>query len=218
MKGKTFIVIPACNEEKHISEIAKQAKKFGKVVVVDDGSTDSTFSAASGSGAVVLKHMVNLGKGAALRTGCDYALDKGADIIVVMDGDGQHDPDDIPKMIGGLDGADIVFSYRHSRNKMPFLRRMGNLLINLMINSFFRINVLDTQSGFRAFKRNTYRRIRWIASDYSVESEMVAKTGKYKLRFNQLPIETIYSDAYKGVTVLTGLKIVLYVLWWRLTK
>ncbi len=218
MKIKPFIIIPAHNEAATIGEVVKKAKKFGKVVVVDDGSEDNTFNVASGSSATVIKHMVNLGKGAALRTGCDYAFNNKAEVFVVMDGDGQHDPNDIPRMVDELDGADIVFSYRKASHKMPSVKRFGNFIINLAISVLFNIKVKDTQSGFRAMKRNTYRRIRWISSDYCVESEMIAKTGKYKLRLNQLPIETIYSDAYKGVTVLTGIKIVLYMLWWKITK
>lgn len=218
MRVKPFIIIPAYNEENTIGEVVKKAKKYGNVIVVDDGSKDSTFNAAASNNVIVLNHLVNLGKGAALRTGCDYAFNNKAEVMVVMDGDGQHDPKDIPKMINEINGADIVFSYRQKLYRMPFVKRLGNFIINSALSFLFRMKLNDTQCGFRAFKRNTYRRIRWVASDYAVESEIVAKTGKYKLRFKQLPIETVYSDAYKGVTVLDGVKIVLYMLWWKLTK
>ncbi|MBN2454057.1 glycosyltransferase family 2 protein [Candidatus Woesearchaeota archaeon] len=219
---KAFIIIPSYNEETHIEGVLKKTKKYAKssqIVVVDDGSRDSTAKRAEGQKVVVLKHAVNMGKGAAMKTGCEYALKKGADTIVVMDADGQHKPEDIPNLLKALNGKDIVFTYRKfNKNQMPFIKRMGNSFIQGVSSFLFNIKVRDTQCGFRAFTKNAYSKIKWAVSDYSVESEMIAKAGKYRLRFAQVPIDTTYHDKYKGVTVIDGIRIFMNMLWWRIGK
>ena len=82
----------------------------------------------------------------------------------------------------------------------------------------YNIKIKDTQSGYRAFSVEAYKKIRWRSSDYSMESEMIANVGKHKLKYEQIPIETIYTDRYKGTTVLDGVKIVFNMLWWRISK
>jgi len=215
--SKFWAVIPAYNEEKSIADIVKKTKKYiANVIVVDDGSKDKTKEIAEKSGAVVLRHIVNLGKGATLKTGCNYALMKNAKFIVVLDADAQHDPDDIPRFIEKLEKYDIVFSYRKLGGRMPFVLRFGNWLISRTVMLLYNVDLIDTQSGFRAFSREAYKKIRWNASDYSMESEMISRAGKQRLKYVQIPISTIYSDKYKGTTILDGVKIVLNMFWWRL--
>ena len=218
MKTKNlWAVIPARNEEKNIRKtIEKTLGHVAHVVVVDDGSKDSTAKLAEKAGATVLHHMINLGKGAALKTGCDYAFSGGATHIVALDADAQHNPDDIPRFAEKLENYDIVFSYRKYSREMPAVLRFGNWLISEIASLLYRVDLKDTQSGFRAFSRETYKKIRWRASDYSMESEMISRAGKQKLKYVQIPIETIYSDRYKGTTVIDGMKIVLNMLLWRL--
>jgi len=212
-----FVVIPAYNESRHIKAIVHEARKYCKnIVVVDDGSSDATSIEASG--AVVLKHLVNIGKGAALKTGCDYAISKGADTIVVMDADGQHNPDSIPEFLSKLKNCDIVIGYRELNKNMPAVFRLGNALIEFMTSLLYSVRVHDTQSGFRAFTGDAYRKIRWEAQDYSVESEMIALIAKHHLRLGQVRIDTIYNDKYKGTTVLDGIRVVINMFWWRLTR
>ena len=110
MKENIFAIIPAYNEENRVADVVTNAKRYvDKVIVVDDGSSDKTYDAAKSAGAVTLKHIVNLGKGAALKTGCDYAITQGADMLIVLDADTQHDPEEIPNFIKTLKEADIVF-------------------------------------------------------------------------------------------------------------
>lgn len=214
---KTWAVIPAYNEEKNIRNIVAGARKYvDHVVVVDDGSRDGTKKSAENSGAIVLSHAINLGKGATLRTGCDFAVGKGAKSIVVIDADTQHDPGDIPRFIEKLGKYDIVFSYRKRSGQMPFILRFGNWFISKSIAIMYGISLNDTQSGYRAFSRETYKKIRWNSSDYSMETEMISNVGKQKLKYVQIPIGTIYSDRYKGTTILDGMKIVLNMLWWKI--
>jgi len=217
--NKFWVIIPAHNEEKHIEKVIKKAKNFAKnILVVDDGSNDKTSFVAEKSGVFVLKHIVNLGKGAALKTGCEYAIKKGAEKIVVLDADGQHDPKEIPNFVNALKKADIVFGYRRLNKKMPFVLRYGNWFIFFMTNLLFGLKIVDTQCGYRAFKSKVYNKIKWNAQDYSMESEIIANAGNHHLKYSQIPIETIYSDKYKGTTVIDGIKIVLNMVWWRLSR
>jgi glycosyltransferase involved in cell wall biosynthesis len=216
-----FVIIPAYNEQKHIAAVVQGALlqlPKERIIVVDDGSADATSSAAEEKKVIVLRHVVNLGKGAALKTGCDFAVSNGAEALVVMDADGQHSPEDIPRMISALKEKDIVFSYREFSRKMPFVRKFGNRLIQYFSALIFGIKIRDTQCGFRAFTGDAYRKIRWNVSDYSVESEMIARTGKNHLKFTQIPIETKYLDNYKGVTIIDGIKIFMNMLWWKIAK
>ncbi len=215
--SKVWAVIPARNEEKSISNIVKKTQKHAEsVVVVDDGSRDRTKEAAEKAGAVVVSHIVNLGKGAALKTGCDFAVHSGAEYIVVIDADAQHNPDDIPRFVEKLKKYDIVFGYRKASGKMPLVLRFGNLFISTVVGALYGVSLKDTQCGFRAFSKSAYSKIRWNAPDYSMESEMIARAGKQRLKYVQVPIETIYADRYKGTTIIDGVKIVLNMLWWKL--
>ena len=214
--NNVWAVIPAYNEEKNIIGIIKKTKKYvGNVIVVDDGSKDKTKDVAEKAGAIVLRHLINLGKGATLKTGCDYAVKKGAKFIIALDADAQHDPDDTHRFIEKLKKYDIVFSYRKASSKMPLVLRFGNWFISNVVRILYGINLKDTQCGFRAFSKEAYNKIRWNASDYSMESEIISKAGKQRLKYVQIPIQTIYSDKYKGTTIIDGVKIVLNMIWWK---
>lgn len=218
--NKIWAVIPAYNEQKNIAGIIQKTKRHaGNVIVVDDGSSDKTSEIAEKEGAVVVRHIINLGKGATLKTGCDFAVKKGAEFIIVLDADAQHNPDDIPRFIEKIEKSkkyDIVFGYRKASAKMPLVLRFGNWFISNVVRLLCKIELNDTQCGFRAFSREAYKKIRWEASDYSMESEMISRAGKQKLKYVQIPIETIYSDKYKGTTITDGIKIVLNMIWWKM--
>ncbi|MBU0627934.1 MAG: glycosyltransferase family 2 protein [Nanoarchaeota archaeon] len=219
MKNKIFAIIPARNEDKNIGRVISEAKKYvDNIVVVDDGSSDNTRYKAKKQGAVVLSHIINLGKGAALKTGCDYALKQGAEKIVVLDADTQHEPSKIPDFLKELDYVDVVLGYRQLSKTMPPLLKIGNLAINKITRLLYRMNLHDTQCGYRAFTQYAYKKIRWNSSNYSMESEMIANIGKARLKYKEIPIKTIYADRYKGTTIIDGIKIVFNLFWWRLSK
>lgn len=214
-----WAAIPAYNEEKNIVSVIGGVKKYIKnIVVVDDGSKDDTYNLAKKSKVVVLGHIVNLGKGAALKTGCDYAVKHGAKILVAIDADMQHEPTEIPNFLYALKNNDIVFSYRKFYKKMPPLLKFGNWFINHATKLLYRLSLKDTQCGYRAFTADAYKKIRWNALDYSMESEMITNVGKHHLKYAEIPIQTIYSDKYKGTTPMDGIKIVLNMILWRLSK
>ncbi len=209
------IVIPARNEERTIADVISSARTYGDVIVVDDGSDDGTYEIAIQHGATVLKHVVNLGKGAALKTGCEYALMNGASSIVTIDADAQHDPKLIPTFLMRIKNCDIVFGYRMFSQAMPFVFRFGNRFINLCARILYGVDLRDTQCGYRCFTSDAYQKIRWRSYDYAVESEMITHVGRRKMRYAQVPVRTIYLDRNKGTTILDGIKIVAKMLWWR---
>ncbi len=208
-------VIPAYNEEKHIQNVITKTRPFvNEIIVVDDGSKDNTFLLANALNVTALRHKTNLGKGAALKTGCEAAKILKADVIITIDADGQHRSEDIPHLLEKLqkENLDIVFSVRSLNKKMPFLKKMGNKFLSAIINFFSGIKLSDTQCGFRAFKTNILDKIIWDAKDYYVETEMILNAGKNKLKYTAVPISTIYLDHYKGTTIIDGFKIFLKIL------
>jgi glycosyltransferase involved in cell wall biosynthesis len=222
---KIAVVIPAYNEAKRIAPVLNAIPEtIGEheviVVAVDDGSKDDTFAVAQKTGkATVIRHRINLGKGAAAKTGCDAAYRLGADILVLMDADGQHRPEDLSRLIEPIlsdEKADMVIGARPVGGPMPLMMRIGNFGFRLVIRSLFQIPVRDTQSGYRAFARSSYPLIRWGASNYAMETEMLILGAKNRLRFAEVGIETIYLDGYKGTTVLDGLRIMSTLLKWKL--
>lgn len=218
-KRNVWVVIPAYNEKRHIGEVIKKTKKYASnIVVVDDGSRDKTHEVAVRSRVIALRHIVNLGKGATIKTGCDFAVKKGAEVLVLLDADMQHDPAEIPNFLEALEGVDIVFGYRKRSKKMPFILRVGNYFINKAIKLLYNIKLRDTQCGYRALTSKAYKKVMWKATDYSMESEMIANAGKKNLKYKEVPIQTIYSDKYKGTTILDGVKIVRNMIWWRITR
>ncbi len=219
MAPKASIIIPAYNEEKHIGQVIRKTRRFCKnIIVVDDGSKDRTYEKAKKENVTVLKHTINLGKGAALKTGSEYAIRKEYDILVFMDSDGQHMPEDIPRFLKALKGNDIIFGSRELNKNMPGILKFGNWFINKINKILFGITIGDTQSGFRAMTAKAYKKIRWQSTGYSVESEMIANVGKKKLKYKEIKIKTIYSDKYKGTTIIDGIRIVLNMIWWKITR
>ena len=166
---KTFCVIPAFNEEKNIAEVISQVKSMvDAVVAVDDGSSDRTADLAARAGAVVLKHLINRGQGAALRTGTRYCLDNGADIIIHFDADGQFLARDIERIIAPIKSgaAQVVFGSRFLNSEhsaaMPIFKKYFIMPLAKAVNKlFFDINLTDPQSGFRAMSAAAARLIDW---------------------------------------------------------
>lgn len=219
MEDKIFAIIPAYNEETNIKKTISETKKYiSNIVVVDDGSKDKTSEEAKKENVILLKHIINLGKGAALKTGCDYALKQSANKIIVLDADAQHEPSQVPNFLNELKDADVVLGYRELNKEMPSILKFGNWFINKTTKLLYNVNLHDTQCGYRAFTADAYKKIRWKSSNYSMESEMLANMGKRKLRYKEIPIKTIYTDRYKGTTIIDGIKIVCNLFWWRLSK
>lgn len=215
----TWAIIPAYNEGKRVAAIIKDTLKIVKnVVVVDDGSSDDTYNVSIEAGATTLRHMINLGKGSALKTGIEYCIGQEAKRIVVLDADGQHDPKLIPQFLQLLDKSDVVIGYRKFDREMPLVFKIGNSVINKSMEFLFGIKVKDSQSGYRAFNVGVYDKIKWKSNDYSMEAEMLTNIGKNHIKFKEVPIQTIYNDRYKGTTIFDGIRIVVNIFRWRFLR
>ncbi|MHB1041652.1 MAG: glycosyltransferase family 2 protein [Eubacteriales bacterium] len=152
---KTVAIIPAFNEEKTIKKIVSAAGRYvDEVIVVDDGSKDNTARLALSAGAYVHRHSKNFAYGEAIKTGLHVALQRGAAAAVILDGDGQHDPEYIPLILHAVfDGsADVVIASRLIKHNacIPLIRRWGIILVSKLFNWFYMSSIFDTQSGFRA--------------------------------------------------------------------
>jgi len=216
---KITVVVPAHNEEDRIGEVLKDLKKTKlPVVVVDDGSTDKTYQIAKKHKITVLRHQVNLGKGAALKTGCEAAFSMGAEAVILMDSDGQHKTEDLPYFIDALekDKFDVVFGSRNLSHGVPLVRYMGNKTASVLVSFLFGIYVSDLICGFRGLSKKAFKRLNWESTGYGVETEMAIKTGKYGLKHCEVPVQTIYYDSVKGVTILDAFNILFDVIRWRI--
>lgn len=213
---KPVAIIAAHNEQGRIKAVIKEAKKHvSLVIVVDDGSKDKTLQEALDEGAAVLHHITNLGKGGAMKTGAEYAIRQNADALIFIDGDGQHEPHEIPRFLKALEKHDIVFGRRVFGGDMPFLLRFGNWFISQVIYYLYGLMLHDSQCGYRAVRSSKFSQIVWDSKDYSVESEMIAWAGKANLAYEEIKIKTIYYDKFKGTTPMHGFPIVWNLFMWR---
>lgn len=194
--ARIVAIIPAYNEEEELANvIAKTFKYVDKVIVVDDGSADKTAELAIEAGAEVISHSTNLGKGEALKSGFKAIEDDS--IIVTIDGDGQHNPDEIPVLIKPIieDGADLVNGSRYingPEENTPAYRRVGQKVLDIATNISAGINVTDSQSGFRAFSSKSRNVFRFKDTGFGIESEMLVDAAEAGLKIVEVPITVRY--------------------------
>jgi glycosyltransferase involved in cell wall biosynthesis len=192
------VVLPAYNEEVSIGSIVLLTSQYAdNVIVVDDGSSDRTAEVAGKAGAEVVRHESNRGKGAALKTGFTAAADLGADVIVTMDSDGQHNPAEIPRLVAPIlkGEADMVNGSRYLNGldkNTPAYRRVGQTILDGVTNLNSGLRITDSQSGFRAFSASTKDVFRFKAQGMAIESEMLADAGKSNLRITEVEIGVRY--------------------------
>jgi glycosyltransferase involved in cell wall biosynthesis len=200
-RSGTWVVIAAFNEAKVIREVVSEVVRGGwSVVVVDDGSRDDSASAARVPGAIVLRHRINLGQGAALQTGIDYALRRGARYIVTFDADGQHDADDIPLLIEALADADIALGSRFlGRVEGASQRRMALLRTATAVsNGLSGMKLSDAHCGLRAFRASAAPALRITQDRMAHASELLRKIKTSKLRVVEVPVTIKYTEHSKS--------------------
>ncbi|PJA86612.1 MAG: glycosyltransferase family 2 protein [Candidatus Moranbacteria bacterium CG_4_9_14_3_um_filter_42_9] len=221
---KIFIVIPAFNEAKVIQSVISEVKSAGyqNIIVIDDGSADNTQEKAKELEVIVLRHKLNRGKGAATKTGIEAAKLLEAEIIVTMDGDGQHDPGDISKLIEPiLEGnCDVVLGTRLKNTEgMPFQRIIANKIGNLITWFLFGLYVTDSQSGFRAYSRQAAEIINTRGDRYDYDSEVIREIYTHKLKFKEVPVKVRYTEYSMGKLqkqgFINGVK-TFYKMFWKL--
>jgi glycosyltransferase involved in cell wall biosynthesis len=215
---KICVVIPGHNEEKYLSRVLKKVSKYSKnIIFIDDGSSDGSAKIAKKHTRHVLVHETNLGKGAALMTGCEYAFELlKADAVVFMDADDQHDPSHLPDFFYFLREYDIVLGVRVMGANMPLTRYLGNKLVSVLLNLLFGGYIADIPSGYKGLTRKAFDKVKWVSSGYEVETEIAVRMAQNKLKRKELEISAIYHDTDKGMTLLDGLHIATSLIQWRL--
>ena len=195
-------LIPVYNAAGHVGGVVRRTLAQGVcVVVVDDGSTDDSGGEAREAGAEVIRHTVNRGKGAALKTGLARCRELGCEWMVLLDADGQHDPDDIPQLLAGRDsGARFILGNRMTQaDKMPFTHRVGNRLSSRVLSWLCRQPLPDSQCGFRLLHSSLLDTLRLTADHYEVDSEMLILVSRAGHRIASVPVTTIYADEHSHI-------------------
>lgn len=198
MELKVCVLIPCYRERDRIGKVVKDClRQAPTVLVVDDGSGDGTVEAARAAGAEVIVHEKNRGKGVALNTGFDWTLKNGFDAVITLDGDGQHDPDEIPKFLNAADDPDvhIVLGCRMDNvEDMPGIRQWSNRTTSKWVTRLSHNEIRDSQSGYRLIKSEVLRQVHVRSRRYDAEPELLIKAGRAGFRVVEIPIATIYHE------------------------
>tara|TARA_Y100000310_G_scaffold332385_1_gene407852 strand:- start:1316 stop:2200 length:885 start_codon:yes stop_codon:yes gene_type:complete len=204
MMMNTLVCIPAFNEEGAIGKLVRKTLSYvDSVVVCDDGSSDNTAKEAENSGAHIIVHDENRGKGSALKSLFEHARHSSADIIVTIDGDGQFLPEEIKKLTKPIieKTSDIVVGYRFDNDtEMPSYRKIGNKILDHATNIATSIPIRDTQSGFRAYSKNAIELIEFSNDGFTADSEILIDASKHGLRISEEKITVIYDTGRRTST------------------
>ena len=201
---KILACIPAFNEENIIGDVVKKTLSYvDKVIVCDDGSVDNTFNEAKISGAEVIHHSKNLGKGAALKSLFNYARNSNFDVIVTIDGDGQFLAEEITKLVKSIveEKSDIVIGYRFDdKTEMPSYRKIGNKILDKITSLASDLPFRDTQSGFRAYSKKAIDLITFQTNGFGADSEILINISKKGLRISEQKVTVLYETGRKTST------------------
>lgn len=212
----TFVVVPAYNEERTMGKVLDELLAYfdaKHILVVDDGSRDNTKRIAKEKGVHVLTHLINRGLGGALGTGISYALKKEAEMIITFDADGQHLISDALKVMKPVaEGkADLAIGSRlmGDISEMPFVKRLGNFILDAITAMFAGRYVSDSQSGLRCLNKECASKIKITCDRYAVSSEIIIEASKNGCRIVEVPIKAVYTSysKKKGTNVMEGIKI-----------
>jgi len=216
IQGKTLVIIPAFNEEGSIGKVVEEVKAYfpqGDALVVNDGSNDLTSEVAKAKGAIVLDLPFNLGIGGAMQAGYKYAYERGYDVAVQVDGDGQHDPKEIPKLLDVLEKgtADVAMGSRFigdSEYKASVMRRLGMVILSKAISIVVGEKLTDPTSGFRAANR---RAIQLFSVNYPQdypEPEAIVLLHQCRLKMKEIPVKI--KQRFSGESSITKIRSVYY--------
>ncbi len=200
------VLIPAYREQGRIGQVVEKARRYTPhVIVVDDGSDDRTAEEAEKAGAIILRHPVNRGKGAALRTGFDVVARQNVEFVITLDGDGQHDPEDIPAFVAAFQQQrhPVVVGNRMDHcEPMPRVRRWTNRFMSWLLSRRMGQRVPDTQSGFRLYRADILPYVSTESDRFAAESEVLLNMAARGLSIGSVPIRVIYRDEQSKIRPL----------------
>ena len=196
-RPKIVAAIPCFNTERSIGDIASRAGRYvDQVIVIDDGSVDGTAEAARAAGALVVSHTSNRGYGEAIKSAFAAAKANTADVLVTLDGDGQHNPDEIPRLLSPIVNgeADLVIGSRFMGNShtIPSYRKLGISIITYLWNIGSKVKVFDTQSGFRAYSKKIFDNLALSEKGMSLSIEALQKVRRKGGIIKEVPISCLY--------------------------
>lgn len=207
-------LIPCLNEAAAIGTVVRAVQEFlPDAVVIDDGSSDATGQVARAAGAVVLRHEQSRGKGAALRTGWSYAIERNFLWTLCLDGDGQHAPADIPKFLeraAAGDVAAVIGERMHAPGSMPLVRRLTNRFMSWRLSRLAGTRLTDTQCGFRLLHMPSLARLAIRADCFEIESELLVQFARAGLGIAFVPIQVIYAEERSKIRPLRDT-----LRWWK---
>lgn len=220
------IIIPAYNEEKVIASVLKELQNhnYHNIIVVDDGSKDSTAKVAESMNVKVIKHPVNRGQGAALKTGIDYALEQGSNILVTFDADGQFKAEEIKSMIEPIQKKEVEITlgsrFLGKTINMPLLKKLtlkGGVMFTYI---FSKIKLSDTHNGFKAFSKEAASQLELRQDRMAHASEIIDEINKKKIKFKEVPVTVIYTEytKEKGQSITNSARIVFHLLMKKVAK
>jgi len=212
---KVVCVIPAYNEERRIENVIKSAKRYvDKIIVVDDGSKDETASIAKKSGAKVIRYKNNKGVGYATKIGLKVALKEKPNILIFIDGDGQHNPIYIPKFINAIkNGAEYVYGLRDLYN-YPLDRKIGNKALTFLTNLICPTEIKDTECGYRALNYSAAKKLELKANKYEREMDFIYEVWRNKFRVSAVKIKV--PKFYPKFAIIRGFRNFIFILKRRL--
>lgn len=203
MLHRVLVVVPAYNAANTISILVDQLEKLYPhiaILVVDDGSTDGTDEVVRVHGATVINHDRNIGKGRALRTAFDFALENEFDAVVTMDADLQHDPAEVQLFLEEfIDDTTILLGVRRLGPEMPLARKISNTLSTFVTSVFAGVRVHDSQCGFRLIPTRVLRSLNLVSRYYELEPELIIRAARAGYRFRDIPIKTIYNNSSSSI-------------------
>lgn len=192
-RASILALIPAWNERDRIRPVVEGTRVYLPALVVDDGSEDDTAAVAEAAGATIVRHPQNRGKGVALMTGFDWALEQGYDAVLTLDADGQHDPADIPKFLAACEaGAGDLIIGRRDFGKMPFPRSFTNPFGSWLLSLALGARIYDNQSGYRVHSRRLLEALDLTTTGFEFEVEVIIEAVCKRIPIGWVSIRTIY--------------------------
>jgi glycosyltransferase involved in cell wall biosynthesis len=201
-------IIPFYNEENFLQDVVKKTLNFVDLIIaVNDGSTDNSESLIKNLlGVQILSYEKNMGKGSALQNGFDESLKHHFDLMITLDGDGQHNPELIPSFVSSAKSYDIVIGNRlNSLEKMPLMRILSNKITSKLLSIKTKQNIIDSQCGFRLYKREVLEKVKTATNGFEAESEILILASRFGFKIGFTEIPTIYQNERSKMKPLSAI-------------